>query len=58
MGTVRRPDAPWMTTEPLSAAPTAERSSDGSAWHIEPPTVPLLRTMGSAMTFSASRKIA
>ena len=34
-----------------------ERSSDGSAWHSEPPIVPRLRTSGSAMTRSASWKI-
>ncbi len=42
----------------FSAANAADRSSDGSAWHSEPPIVPQLRTTGSAMTFSASCKIA
>jgi hypothetical protein len=41
----------------LAAAHTAERSSAASAWHSEPPIVPRLRTTGSAMTRSASRKI-
>ena len=35
---------------------TADRSSDGSAWHSEPPSVPRLRTTGSAITRSASRE--
>ena len=42
----------------FSAANVADRSSDGSAWHSEPPTVPQLRTTGSAMTRSASCRIA
>ena len=45
-----------MTTRARAAAQTAERSSAASAWHSEPPMVPRLRTTGSAMTFSASRK--
>ncbi len=40
-----------------SAENTADRSSLGSAWPIEPPTVPRLRTIGSAITRSASWKI-
>src|SRR5260221_283533 len=47
-----------MTMMPLSAANAADRSSDGSAWHSEPPTVPHCRTIGSGMTTSASRKTA
>jgi hypothetical protein len=46
-----------MTMVPRSAEPTAERSSAGSAWQNEPPIVPRLRTIGSAITRSASRKI-
>ena len=46
-----------MTTVAWTAANAADRSSDGSAWHSEPPTVPRLRTIGSAMTRSASMKI-
>ena len=42
----------------FSAANAADRSSDGSAWQSEPPTVPQLRTMGSAITRSASCRIA
>ncbi len=42
----------------FSAANTADRSSDGSAWHSEPPIVPQLRTIGSAMTRSASCRMA
>ena len=41
-----------------TAAQTAERSSDGSAWQSAPPIVPRLRTTGSAITRSASVKIA
>ena len=40
-----------------SASQTVDRSSAGSAWHSEPPRVPRLRTTGSAITRSASRKI-
>ena len=36
---------------------TVVESSAGSAWHSEPPSVPRLRTTGSAITFSASWKI-
>jgi hypothetical protein len=46
-----------MTIVIPSAEATAERSSDGSAWQTDPPIVPRLRTTGSAMTSSASRKI-
>ncbi len=42
----------------FSAAKAADRSSDGSAWQSEPPTVPQLRTMGSAITLSASCRMA
>ena len=56
-GTVRLPPVPVITIVALSAAPTAERSSDGSAWQNDPPMVPRLRTIGSAITRSASRKI-
>jgi hypothetical protein len=45
-----------MTTCALAAVQAAERSSAASAWHSEPPIVPRLRTTGSAITFSASRK--
>ena len=55
--TVRDPPEPWITTLARSAANTADRSSLGSAWPSEPPTVPRLRTTGSAMTRSASWKI-
>ena len=40
-----------------TAAHTADRSSDGSAWQSAPPIVPRLRTTGSAITRSASVKI-
>ena len=56
MPTTRSPPAPRITTCALAAEQTAERSSAASAWHSEPPIVPRLRTTGSAMTFSASRK--
>ena len=46
-----------MTTLAFSAAQTAERSSEGSAWQSAPPIVPRLRTGGSAMPYSASRMI-
>ena len=49
-GTVRLPLDERITIVALSAAPTADRSSDGSAWQNEPPIVPRLRTIGSAMT--------
>ena len=54
--TTRSPSAPRITTFALTAEQTAERSSAASAWHSEPPIVPRLRTTGSAITFSASRK--
>src|SRR3954451_4280941 len=47
-----------MSIRAPTAAQTAERSSDGSAWQSAPPIVPRLRTTGSAMTCSASVKIA
>ncbi len=47
-----------MTSRASTAAQTAERSSDGSAWQSAPPIVPRLRTTGSAITRSASVKIA
>jgi hypothetical protein len=57
MVTTRSPDGPRMTQLASRVVQTADRSSDGSAWHSDPPRVPRLRTTGSAMTFSASRKI-
>ena len=51
------PSRPRITIVALSAANAADRSSDGSAWHSEPPIVPQLRTIGSAMTRSASCRI-
>ena len=57
-GTVLVASGPAITMTALSAANAADRSSDGSAWHSEPPIVPQLRTTGSAMTFSASCRIA
>ena len=56
MLTVRSPCGPRITTAALSAEQTALRSSAASAWHSEPPIVPRLRTTGSAITSSASRK--
>jgi hypothetical protein len=56
--TSRVPSGPWMIMEPFIAANAADRSSDGSAWHSEPPMVPQLRTTGSAITRSASCRIA
>ena len=50
--------APRMTICAPTAAQTADRSSDGSAWQSAPPIVPRLRTTGSAITRSASVKIA
>ena len=41
-----------------TAAHTADRSSAGSAWQSAPPIVPRLRTTGSAITRSASVKMA
>ena len=55
--TTRSPPAPRITHSASSVVHTADRSSDGSAWHSEPPSVPRLRTTGSAITRSASRKI-
>src|SRR5580658_1612899 len=46
-----------MTTIARTAANTADRSSEGSAWHSDPPMVPHSRTIGSATTRSASWKI-
>ena len=57
MVTLRSPSALRITHEALSVVHTADRSSDGSAWHSEPPIVPRLRTTGSAITASASAKI-
>ena len=54
--TTRSPWAPRMTTRAFTAEQTAERSSAASAWQSDPPIVPRLRTTGSAMTCSASRK--
>ena len=56
MLTVRSPSAPRITTVAFSAEQTALRSSAASAWQSEPPIVPRLRTTGSAITCSASRK--
>ena len=55
--TVRDPSRDRITIVIPSAEATAERSSDGSDWQTEPPIVPRLRTIGSAITSSASRKI-
>ena len=52
-----RPRGPRITQLASSVVHTADRSSDGSAWQSEPPSVPRLRTTGSAITRSASRKI-
>ena len=52
------PPAPRITIDAPTAAQTADRSSDGSAWQSAPPIVPRLRTTGSAITRSASVKIA
>ena len=57
-GTVLVPPGCAMTIVALSAANAADRSSDGSAWQREPPTVPQFRTTGSAITCSASCRIA
>src|SRR3954453_19522310 len=56
IGTTRSPSGPRITTVAFPAEHTALRSSAASAWQSEPPIVPRLRTTGSAMTFSASRK--
>ena len=56
MPTTRSPSPPRITTFALAAVQTAERSSAASAWHSDPPIVPRLRTTGSAITSSASRK--
>src|SRR6516165_3815938 len=55
--TIRSPSGPRRTALPFSATQTALRSSAASPWHNEPPIVPRLRTTGSAITSSASRKI-
>ena len=56
-GTVRSPFFDRMhDRRPRARDITADRSSDGSAWHSDPPTVPRLRTIGSAITRSASRE--
>ena len=52
------PPRPRITIGAPTAAQTADRSSDGSAWQSAPPIVPRLRTTGSAITRSASVKIA
>ena len=52
------PPPPRITIDAPTAAQTADRSSDGSAWQSAPPIVPRLRTTGSAITRSASVKIA
>src|SRR4051812_18884997 len=57
IGTIRTPWLPRITTRALTAVHTADRSSAASAWQSEPPIVPRLRTTGSAITRSASRKI-
>ena len=56
--TSRLPSGPWMIMEPFSAANAADRSSDGSAWQSDPPMVPHLPHDGSAITRSASCRIA
>ena len=56
--TSRLPSGPWMIMEPFSAANAADRSSDGSAWQSDPPMVPQFLTIGSAITRSASCRIA
>ena len=56
--TSRLPPGPWMIMEPFSAANAADRSSDGSAWQSDPPMVPQFLTTGSAITRSASCRIA
>jgi len=56
-GTSRSPPWPRMTAVARTPANTADRSSDGSAWHSDPPMVPHRRTIGSATTRSASWKI-
>ena len=55
--TTRSPSRPRITQLAPTVVQTADRSSDGSAWQSEPPMVPRLRTVGSAITRSASRKI-
>ena len=57
MLTTRSPSRLRITQLAPSVVHTADRSSDGSAWQSEPPSVPRLRTTGSAMTRSASPKI-
>ena len=56
MLTTRSPSGPRITILALAAVQTADRSSAASAWQSEPPIVPRLRTTGSAITCSASRK--
>jgi len=57
MLTTRSPELLWITHCAPTVVHTADRSSDGSAWQSEPPSVPRLRTIGSAITLSASRKM-
>ena len=57
-GTILVPVRLWITMVAFSAANAADRSSDGSAWQSDPPTVPQSRTTGSAITRSASCRIA
>ncbi len=52
---MRVPRSPRITAAARSAQNAPERSSDGSAWHTDPPIVPRLRTIASAMLRSASR---
>ena len=56
MDTMRSPPGPRMTAFAPSTSQTVERSSAGSPWHRDPPIVPRLRTTGSAITRSASRR--
>ena len=56
-GSPARPTGPRTRQTAPRTVQTVVRSSAGSAWHSEPPIVPRLRTTGSAITRSASRKI-
>ncbi|CFE46731.1 Uncharacterised protein [Mycobacterium tuberculosis] len=53
----RSPEGPFARHTASRTVHTVDRSSAGSAWQSEPPRVPRLRTTGSAITRSASRKI-
>ena len=54
---ISRDPEPAAVQTASSTAHTVVRSSAGSAWHSDPPTVPRFRTTGSAISSSASRKI-